>query len=300
MKIFSGTSNKPLAEKIAHAMGQELSPIEIFVFPDGEKRIQIQERVVDEHCVVVQSTSTPTAENFMELFFIIDGLERSGAESITVVVPYLGYQRQDHVFRDGEAVSLDVVVHALERTGTTKVIAVDFHSIKIPEVFSVPVAHLSALPLFANKIKELGGGILVSPDMGGLRRIGKMSELLDGMEWIATVKDRDLNTGKIVIEKFDREVSNLSSRAFVVDDMIASGGTIVESAKLLHKHGVSEIYVFATHPVFSKEAPELLQNSVVKKVFVTDSVNVPEEKRFEKLEILSVAEMVAKELKNKS
>src|SRR5258708_4215195 len=146
MKIFSGTSNKLLAQKIAHAMGTELSPIEIFVFPDGEKRIQIQEHVVGEECVVVQSTSTPTAENFMELFFMIDGLERSGAKSIIVVVPYLGYQRQDHVFRDGEAVSLDVVVHALERTGTTKVIAVDFHSIKIPEVFSVPVAHLSALP----------------------------------------------------------------------------------------------------------------------------------------------------------
>lgn len=297
MKIFSGSSNKPLAEKIAIVLGTTLSPIEIFVFPDGEKRIQIQEGVVDEDTVVVQTTSTPAAENFMELFFIVDALKRSGAKSITAVVSYLGYQRQDHVFRDGEAVSLDVVIHALEGTGVTKVIALDFHSIKIPEVFSVPVAHLSALPLFAKKIKELGDGFLVSPDLGGLRRIGIISELLDGMPWIATVKDRDLDTGHIVMKNIEGDPSIIKKTAFIVDDMISSGKTIVESAKLLHEqHGVEKIYVFVTHPVFSQHAPELLQNSLVTKVFVTDSVFVPEEKRFDKLEILSLAEMVAKEL----
>lgn len=300
MKIFSGSSNKPLAEKIAHALDTQLSPIEIFVFPDGEKRIQIQEEVVDEHCVVVQSTATPVAENYMEVFFIVDGLKRSGASEITVVMPYLGYQRQDHIFRSGEAVSLDVVVHALERTGATRVITCDLHSIKIPEVFSVPVSHLSALPLFAEKIKELGDGVLVSPDMGGLRRIQKISELLSGMPWIATEKNRDLNTGEIVIEKIEGDTSNIKETAFIVDDMIASGKTIVESAKLLAKQGVSKIYVFATHPVFSQEAPELLQQSEVEKVFVTNSVLVPEEKKFEKLEILSISEMVAKELLNNS
>lgn len=296
MKIFSGTSNKQLAEKIAKDLNLELSPIEIFVFPDGEKRIQIQERVVDEDVVVIQTTSTPVDSSFMELFFIVDGLKRSGAKNITTVIPYLGYQRQDHVFRDGEAVSLDVVVHALERTGATRVITIDLHSIKIPEVFSVPVSHLSALPLFAQKIKELGDGILVSPDMGGLRRISKMSELLDGMNWIATVKDRDLNTGEIVIDKIEGDVSKIRDTAFIVDDMIASGKTIVESAKLLRKHGVEKIYVFATHAIFTDEASDLLQNSVVEKVFVTDSVFVAKEKYFPKLEILSIAEMVAKEL----
>jgi ribose-phosphate pyrophosphokinase len=298
MKIFSGSSNKPLAEKIAHEMGTSLSPIEIFVFPDGEKRIQIQERVVDEDTVVVQSTSTPTAENFMELFFIVDGLKRSGAKSITAVVPYLGYQRQDHIFRDGEAVSLDVVVHALEGAGVTQVICFDFHSIKIPEVFKVSVVHLSALPLFAEKIKALGEGFLASPDMGGLRRISKMSEFLDGMPWIATVKDRDLDTGNIVIEKIEGDTSIIKNKAFIVDDMIASGKTIVEAAKLLHENGASEVYVFATHPVFSKEAPELLENSLIKKVFVANTVDVPHEKQFSKLEVLSVADMVAAELRN--
>lgn len=298
MKIFSGSSNKPLAEKIAHAMGIELSPIEIFVFPDGEKRIQIQERVVDEDTVVVQSTSTPAAENFMELFFIIDGLKRSGAKNITAVVPYLGYQRQDHIFREGEAVSLDVVVHALEGAGADKVIVFDLHSIKIPEVFKVPVAHLSALPMFAEKIKGLGDGFLASPDMGGLRRINKMSELLDGMPWVATVKDRNLDTGEIVMDKIEGDVSKIKQKAFIVDDMISSGKTIVEAAKLLKQHGAEEIYVFVTHPVFSNEAPTLLQDSVVTKVFVANTVDVPQEKQFSKLEVLSVADMVANELKS--
>ena len=332
MKIFSGTSNKPLAEKIAQELGIPLSPLEIFTFPDGEQRVRAEERVVDEQCVVVQSTSTPAAQNYMELFFVVDALKRSGASQVIVVMPYMGYQRQDHVFRDGEAVSLDVVVHALESSGAGKVFTFDLHSIKIPEIFSVPVAHLSALPLFSDIIRgnkwdkgdigELGTfvssvpfgssvpSILVSPDMGGLRRIKILSELLEGMEWIATVKDRDLETGSIVINKIDssegfgRELSRIGSgqeelqgrRAFIVDDMIASGKTVVESAKLLKKYGAEEISVFATHAVFSPEAPELLQQSLIQKVFVTDSVFVPEEKKFEKLEIVSISELVAKEL----
>ncbi|HEX8932157.1 MAG TPA: ribose-phosphate diphosphokinase, partial [Patescibacteria group bacterium] len=160
MKIFSGSSNKPLAQKIAEVLYLEVSPMEIFVFPDGERRIQIQEKVVNEDCIIVQSTAMPADQNYMELFFIIDGLKRSGAKSVTVVMPYLGYQRQDHIFRDGEAVSLDVVVHALESTGADKVIVFDLHSIKIPEVFNIPVTQLSALPIFADKIREWGNGIL--------------------------------------------------------------------------------------------------------------------------------------------
>lgn len=302
MKVFSGSSNKPLAEKIAQAMGTELSPIEIFVFPDGERRIQIQEDVVGTECIVVQTTAMPVDQNYMELFFIIDGLIRSGAQTVSAVIPYLGYQRQDHVFRDGEAVSLDVIIRTLEGTGADQVVTFDLHSIKIPEVFRVPLKHLSALPLFAKKIKDLGDGVLVSPDMGGLRRISKMSELLEGMDWVATVKDRDLNTGEIVINTIDPSAGagqaglKDKSRAFIVDDMIASGKTIVESAKLLQHNGINEMYVFATHAVFTKEAPELLQNSPVHRVFVTDTVDVPKEKQFEKLEILSIGDMVAREL----
>jgi ribose-phosphate pyrophosphokinase len=299
MKIFSGTSHHPLAEKIASALQFTVSPLELFVFPDGEKRIRVVESVVDEQCVIVQSTNTPVAERYMELFFIVDALKRSGAGEVIVVMPYVGYQRQDHVFRSGEAVSLDVVVHALERSGASKVIVVDLHSIKIPEIFSVPVIHLSALSLFAKKIKQLGTGVLVSPDMGGLRRIQQLSELLDNMPWLATVKDRDLATGEITItslEGRDKESDLRGKQAFLVDDMISSGGTIITSAELLKKKGVKTIFAFVTHAIFSQEAPRLLQNSVIDRVYVTDSVFISEEKRFSKLEIVSIAREIASSL----
>lgn len=307
MKIFSGSSNPELTDAIANHLGLKLSPIEQFVFPDGERRIKLQDDVVDQDTVVIQSTATPVDQNYVELFLILDALKRSGARTLTAIIPYLGYQRQDHIFRDGESVSLQVMIRLLESMHVDRVIVLDLHSIKIPEFFKVPLVHLSALPLFAEEIKKLARGsaekaILVSPDMGGLRRIKEMSELLDGMPWIATVKDRDLDTGKINIETIDYFDTGLSDadlkgkKAILIDDMISSGGTIVLAAKLLKEKGFNEIYVFATHAVFSDHSSAHLQESVIDKVFVTDTVLVPEEKIFPKLEVLSVSKMIADKL----
>lgn len=334
MKIFSGSSNKPLAGKIAQNLGLKLSQVELHVFPDGERRIKLDDTVVDEDCVVVQSTATPVDQNYTELFFIIDAMKRSGARSITAVIPYLGYQRQDHVCREGEAVSLQVMIRILESLEMSKVIVLDLHSIKIPEFFHVPLIHLSALPLFAKEIEKLARGpaellshptssrslraldgspsplvtprlnncVLVSPDMGGLRRIQKVSELLGGMPWIATVKDRDLETGEISISKIDTFESGLTpdslkgKTAFMVDDITSSGKTLGQSAELLKKHGITDIYAFITHPVFSEDGPALLQESVITQVFVTDSVFVPDKKKFEKLRILSISGLVSEKL----
>jgi ribose-phosphate pyrophosphokinase len=307
MKIFSGSSNEALAQKIAQKLGLELSPIEHHIFPDGERRIKLNDSVVDEETVVVQSTATPVDQNYTELFFIIDALKRSGAGSVTAVIPYLGYQRQDHVFREGEAVSLQVMIGILESLKVDKVIALDLHSIKIPEFFQVPLVHLSALPLFAEEVKKIDtdnfkNSILVSPDMGGLRRIQQMSELLNNIPWIATVKDRDLETGNIEINKIDFFKSGLTEAdlsgktAFIVDDMASSGKTLIESAKLLQKNGAGEVYAFVTHPIFSVDAPRLLEESVITKIYTTDSVFIPESKVFPKLEVLSAAEMIAGKL----
>ena len=154
MKIISGSSNLLLAEKIAENLHLSLTPREIFIFPDGERRIRIEESVVDEDCVVVQSTATPTDTNYMELFFLVDALKRSGAHRVTLVMPYVGYQRQDHVFRDGEAVSMQVIIKTLEAVGVDKLICVDLHAYRIQELFTIPVKHFSALPLFAEEIKR--------------------------------------------------------------------------------------------------------------------------------------------------
>ncbi len=300
MKIFSGSSNKPLAKKIARGLGQKLSPLEIFIFSDGERRVRIEEHIVGEDAVIVQSTSTPGDQNYMELFFMADAAARSGAKSITAVVPYLGYQRQDHVFRDGEAVSMDVIVETLEAVGINSLIAFDLHSIKIPEVFKIPVLHLSALPLFAEEIGCRGwitpDTVLVSPDMGGIRRIKILSGLLGKMPFAAIEKQRDLATGRVEALRIEGKVAR---RAIMVDDMISSGSTMVKAAELLHERGVEEVYVFATHPVFSARAPMLLQDSLIQDIYVTDTVYIPLDKYFPKLTVLSVADRIAKEIEEK-
>lgn len=300
MKIFSGSSNRPLAKKIARASGEKLSPLEIYIFPDGERRVRVEENIVGAEAVIIQSTSTPVDQNYMELFFIADAVQRSGAKTTTAVVPYLGYQRQDHLFREGEAVSLEVIVKTLEAVGINWLIAFDMHSIKIPEVFKIPVTHLSALPLFAVEIESRGwrnrDTVLVSPDMGGIRRIKILSELLGGMPYAAIEKQRDLATGRVEALGIQ---GNVARRAIMVDDMISSGNTMVKAAEFLKDKGVEEICVFATHPVFSAEAPSILQESLIQDVYVTDTVYIPLSKYFPKLTVLSVAGTIAKTLENK-
>jgi ribose-phosphate pyrophosphokinase len=301
MKLFSGSSNKPLAEEIARHLDIPLSPVEIFLFPDGERRVRLEEGVLDDDVVIIQSTATPVDNYYMELFFLIDSAKRSGAKSVTVVMPYFGYQRQDHVFRDGEAVSLDVVINVLESLGVDKVISFDLHSIKIPELFHIPLHHLSALPLFAYVIEKLhwpkADMFLASPDMGGIRRIKLLSDLLGNMPYVATVKQRNLDHGGIEIKEIEGDKGAIKKYGIIIDDMISSGKTIVKSAELLMKQGAEEIYVFATHAIFSQDAPKILQASPISKVFVTDSVYIPQEKRFEKLDVMSLASEIAKALK---
>jgi ribose-phosphate pyrophosphokinase len=213
-------------------------------------------------------------------------------------VPYFGYQRQDHIFREGEDVSVKMVAGILSRMELKEVISVDFHSVKIREAFSVPAVELSALPLFAKTIKENGldeSSFLVSPDMGGIRRIKILSELLGGMSYVVIEKNRDLVTGTVSADKFEGQIGK---NAIIVDDMISSGGTIAVATELLIAQGVSSISVFATHAVFSKEAPKILQESGVNSVYVSDSVFVPIEKMFPKLEILSLSQVIADKLKS--
>lgn len=298
MLIFSGSSNKPLAEKIARVLGKKLSPVEIFVFPDGEKRIRIQEKVLDKDCVIIQSASIPPDENYMELFIMIDALKRSGAKSVKTLIPYLGYQRQDHIFREGEAVSLEVIAEILTKVGMTELFSFDLHSPKIPEIFSVPVSQLSALPLFAERIKKdfnLNEIVLVSPDMGGIRRIKQVSESLGNIPFATIEKNRDLANGEINDSGLTGDVRG--KVAIIVDDMISTGITIVEAANLLIENGAARVFTFATHAILARHADKILQESKVERIVVSDTVDVPAHKQFPKLEILSIAKIAADALK---
>lgn len=290
-KIFSGSSSLPLAQKVCDILGLPLSPLEIKVFSDGEKRFRVTDSVLEKDCVIFQSTCPPVDENYMELFFTIDGLKRSGAKSITVVMPYFGYQRQDHVFRSGEAVSLEVIVKILESLGVSKVISFDLHSIKIPELFNIPFVHLSALPLFG-QMMEKGNSVLVSPDMGGIRRVEQISNMT-GLPYVVIDKDRDLETGKINDVRIEGEVAE---NAFIVDDIIASGKTIIAASNLLKSKGAKKVTVLATHGVLSANAVPDLENSSIDKIIISDSVDISG-KNFDKLEIVSIAPLIAEEIK---
>lgn len=300
MKIFSGTANKPLAESVALALGLNLSPLEIYTFPDKEKRVRILDSVLGVDTVVIQPTATPGNEYYLELFLMIDALKRSGAKSITAVIPYFGYQRQDHIFRDGEGVSLEMVITLLQALKVDKVISFDFHAERIPELFNIPVTPLSALSLFAEQIKQekldTADAVLVSPDMGGIRRIKILAELLNNMDYVVLEKDRDLATGEVTTASLDGNIKS-KRQAILVDDMISSGGTLIAATNLLLKKNIDKVYVFATHAVFAQGAPEVLQKSALARVFVTDTIRVRTSRQFPKLTILSIAKQLANEIK---
>ena len=299
MLIFSGGSNKPLAEKVAKDLGLSLGELEIVTFPDNENRVRVIDQVLDQDVILVQSTGITPNLFYMELFFILDSLKRSGAKSITLVIPYLGYQRQDHIFREGEAVSLNVIIRFIEELGVTKVISFDFHSVKIPQMFSIPVVNLSALEVFANLINEgkKDDLVLVSPDMGGVARIKKLSEYTNGLTFVSIVKDRDLNTGDIQSAKINGEVKK---RAVIVDDVISTGKTLIAAADLLRKNGVEEITVMATHAIIAKNASSELQNSNIEKIIVTDTIKLPVKRTFPKLEVVSVSSQIAKAINDEN
>ncbi len=295
MKFFSGSQSEKLTQKVCKNLNVKLSPMEIFVFGDGEKRIKLNDNVVGQDCVLIKSTGIPTDQNYMELFFIIDALKRSGAKSVTLVIPYLGYSRQDHVFREGEDVSLQVIIKTLETLGTDKIITLDLHSIKIVEFFKVPMVHLSALELFAKAIKDFENYVLVSPDMGGIRRIKILSKLLANAPFVTIEKDRDLKTADVTMNKINGEVKG--KLAIIVDDILSSGKTLKMAADLLIENKATGVYSFTTHAVLADGAADTLQASQIKKVFVTDTIEIPREKHFPKLEIISVADLITRALR---
>ena len=279
--IFVGDlNNKSLSDLIGSELGLPVVYPDRHVFDDGEIRIRIEKPVLDEEVFVLKSTCPPVNENYLELLFAIDALKRSGAHKVTAVVPYLGYSRADHVFRPGEAVPLEVVIKSLESAGLDKIILIDPHTIKLAEMFSIESEMDSALPIFAEKIKDLGFDnseiSIVSPDMGGIRRVKMLSEMLPGSTYAAINKDRDLATGELTGSRLaEGEVRRIS---IVTDDIISTGGTIVRGVDTCLENGAEKVFVFATQPVFSSDAHEKLKNSRAEKIYITDAIEIPEEK----------------------
>ncbi|MHC9533459.1 ribose-phosphate diphosphokinase [Dellaglioa sp. BT-FLS60] len=291
LKIFALNSNKPLAEKIADAVGVKLGKTSVDRFSDGEIRINIEESIRGDHVYIVQSTSDPVNDNIMELLIMIDALRRASAKSINVVIPYYGYARQDRKARSREPITAKLVADMLEKAGATRILALDLHAAQIQGFFDIPVDHLMGAPLLADYFLTEGldkDAVVVSPDHGGVTRARKLAEFLKAP--IAIIDKRRPKANVAEVMNIIGTVEG--KRCILIDDMVDTAGTITLAAQALMDAGATEVYASATHPVLSGPAVERIAKSPIKQFIVTDSIRLPEDKKIDKLVQISVGQLI--------
>ncbi|XJZ27376.1 ribose-phosphate diphosphokinase [Bacillota bacterium Lsc_1132] len=291
LKVFSLNSNYPLAEEIAKVIGVELGKCSVTRFSDGEIQINIEESIRGCDVFVIQSTSAPVNENIMELLIMIDALKRASAKTINIVMPYYGYARQDRKARAREPITAKLVANLLETAGATRVITLDLHAPQIQGFFDIPTDQLMGVPILAEyfKNKKFDGDIVVvSPDHGGVTRARKMAERLKAPIAIIDKRRPRPNVAEVM-----NIVGNIEGKvAILIDDIIDTAGTITLAANALVENGAAEVYACCTHPVLSGPALERIQNSKIKELVITNSIQLPEEKRIDKIVNLSVAPLI--------
>lgn len=288
MKIISGSSNQPLAKSIAQKLNLDLIDCEISKFSNQEKRIYIKSDVKKEQVALIQSFSEPVDEHIMETLLIIDALERLGAQKVNLLIPWMGYSLQDKVFRDGEAIAAKVVANLFSQVYVQRIFLVDLHNKSIPGFFDVPTFHLTALNLFADYIKNnfaMNQAVIASPDFGGLKRANALAELLK-LDLINIDKHRDLKTGQVKAKELHGEAQDKT--VFLFDDVIVSGGTVVESARILKEQGAKAVYFLATHGIFCNQAIQKIEASLVDQVVVTNSINHQSNHKIQSLDLTGV------------
>lgn len=297
IKIFAGSSNKALAEKIAKKLGLELGETTIQRFADGEVLTNTKQTVRGAHVFVIQPTSEPVNENIMELLIFIDSLKRASADQITVVMPYYGYARQDRKASPREPITSKLIANLLTTAGATRVMTMDLHANQIQGFFDIPVDHFEALPILASHFIDHGlkgdDVVVVSPDIGGVKRARSLSKWLDCK--IAIIDKRRPKANMSEVMNVIGEVKG--KKAIFIDDMIDTAGTITNGAQAIIDMGATEAYACCTHAVFSGPAIERLEASPLKKVIITDSIALPKEKMIDKVEVLSVAHLFAEGIK---
>ena len=297
MKILSGTSNLSLSRSIAKQLKLKLVNTNIKSFADGEVYVEINENIRGNSVFVIQSTSTPTNDNLMELLLCIDALRRSSAKNITAVIPYFGYARQDRKVVPRTSISAKLVSNLITNAGASRIVTVDLHSGQIQGFFDIPVDNLFTTPLFARYIKKNLKNknlICVSPDVGGVQRTRGLATKIDVD--LAIIDKRRLQPGKSQVMRIIGNVQN--KECIIVDDIIDSGGTIVNAVDALIREGAKSVYVFVTHAVLSGEAINKIKKSKINKLIITDSIdNTKKIKNVSKIQVLSIAPLMAEAIK---
>src|SRR3989338_3509551 len=293
--VFAGNSNPELSEKIASELGMKLGNREIIRFADSECRVRIEEDVEGKDVFIIQSLSNPVDEYLMEFLLLGDAVKRGEPRKLTAVIPYHGYARQDRIHRPGECLSAQVVAKLIETVGFDKLITVELHNEAILGFFKIPVNHIYGLSIFHENIKKLKDDVvIITPDAGALKRAQKFAEGLD-LPLALIEKKRDLDKPhKILSMKVVGEVANKT--AIIVDDVIVTGGTLINAAYLLKDKGAKKVIAAATHADFVGGADKILQDSPLDSVWVTDTVEIPPTKVFQKLTVSSIVPLITSEI----
>ncbi len=293
LKIFSLTANEPLAQEVADEIGLPLGKLSVKRFSDGEIQINIDESIRGCEVFVIQSTSNPVNDNLMELLIMIDALMRASARTISVVMPYYGYARQDRKASSREPITAKLVANLLEKAGADRVIAVDLHAPQIQGFFDIPIDHLIAEPILTEYFQSQGLGgddlVIVSPDHGGVTRARKMADRMKAPIAIIDKRRPRPNVAEVM-----NIVGNVEGKtAILIDDIIDTAGTITIAASALIESGAKEVYACCSHPVLSGPAIERINNSEIKQLVITNSIKLPDSKHSPKIKQLSIAPLLS-------
>ncbi len=296
VKIFSLSSNLQLAQEIADYIGIPLSTCEVSRFADGEININIGETVRGHKVFIVQSTSAPVNEHVMELLIMIDALKRASAREINIVMPYYGYSRQDRKAKARQPISAKLIADLLQVAGATRVICVDLHAAQIQGFYDIPIDNFRSMPIIAEyiKTKEIKNMVVVSPDHGGVARARSLADALNSPIAIIDKTRPEPNVAEVM-----NIIGNVKNKNCVIfDDMIDTAGSIVAAANALKEAGAKDIYACCTHPLLSGPAVERIMNSPLIEMVCTNTVLLPEEKKFPKLVQLSISHLLGQGIIN--
>lgn len=292
LRLFSGTANPELSRGIAERLEVGIGDMTITRFSDGEIHVQVNQSVRGDDVFVVQSCPAPVNEALMELLIMADAFKRASVRRLTVVMPYFCYSRQDKKVKPREPITAKLVANLLEVAGANRVMSIDLHAGQIVGFFDLPMDHLYAGPIIADYVADnidLSNAVVVSPDVGGVTRARALAEVLGTP--IAIIVKRRPEPNKAEVMELIGDVEGKTAVMF--DDMIDTGGSVISGADALLKRGAKEVYAACTHGVLSGGAPEKLINSCIKKIIITDTIPLPEEKCNSKIVVVSVAELLA-------
>jgi len=294
MMLLSGTANRPLAEEIASALEMSLSDATVSRFADGEIFVRLNQNARGRDVFIIQPTP-PSADNIMELLLLTDAAKRASAARVTAVMPYFGYARQDRKDQPRVAIGAKLLANVMEAAGADRVLGIDFHTHQLQGFYDVPVDHLYAAPVLTSYFQQKGleNVTVVSPDVGAAKMARGFARRIDAAFAIIDKRRPAHNVAEVLTVVGEVEGRN----CIIVDDMIDTAGTMESVIESLKERGADEIYVAATHPLLSGPAVQRLQDSPVTEVVVTNTLHVPEDKRFDKLKVLSVANLLARAIR---